>query len=74
MIILIIKMMTTNNNNNNNNINDDDDDDDDGGLKPSSSKIIKDSKSQNADTGPTSPSANPFALFAWQGSHWRTNS
>ena len=30
-------------------------------------------KSQNTDTGPTSPSAEPITLGTWQGSHWSTN-
>ena len=28
-------------------------------------------QSQNADTGPTSPSADPITPGAWQGSSWR---
>ena len=27
-------------------------------------------QSQNTDTGPTSPSADPITPGAWQGSHW----
>ena len=30
-------------------------------------------QSQNTDTGPTSPSADPVAPDAWQGSHWSAN-
>ena len=30
-------------------------------------------QSQYIDTGPTSPSADPVTLDAWQGSHWRAN-
>ena len=30
-------------------------------------------QSQYTDTGPTSPSADPIAPGAWQGSHWSTN-
>ena len=31
------------------------------------------SQSQYTDTGPTSPSADPIAQGAWQGSHWSAN-
>ena len=30
-------------------------------------------QSQYTDTGPTSPSADPITLGAWQGSHWSAN-
>ena len=30
-------------------------------------------QSQNTDTGPTSPSADPITPVAWQGSHWSAN-
>ena len=30
-------------------------------------------QSQYADTGPTSPSADPITPGAWQGSHWSAN-
>ena len=30
-------------------------------------------QSQCTDTGPTSPSADPITLGAWQGSHWSAN-
>ena len=30
-------------------------------------------QSQYTDTGPTSPSADPIAPGAWQGSHWSAN-
>ena len=30
-------------------------------------------QSQNTDTGPTSPSADPITPGAWQGSHWSAN-
>ena len=30
-------------------------------------------QSQYTDTGPTSPSADPITIGAWQGSHWSAN-